>query len=110
MSSPHVDDLVRALRWRGVEVQTEFPDGSKHVDICVPALRLFIEVDGSQHYTNADQFEADLKRDFYSYKEGYSTKRLSNDLVDHFCEEIADAIALLVSRHDTSSASHKESE
>jgi very-short-patch-repair endonuclease len=70
MSSPHVDDLVRALRWRGVEVQTEFPDGSKHVDICVPALRLFIEVDGSQHYTNADQFEADLKRDFYSYKEG----------------------------------------
>lgn len=89
----HVLLLADALRNRGVELQLEHWDGHKHVDIYIPKDNLYIEVDGLQHYTNHKQMIADFNRDYFSFKGGFFTKHITNDLIDDHVEEIADAIA-----------------
>ncbi len=90
--------LVYALRIRGVDAETEHWDGHKHVDIFVPALKLYIEVDGIRHDINADQIKTDFKRDHYSNKGAYYTKRFSNHAVVWHLNAIADAIAEIASK------------
>lgn len=85
--------LAEALRARGVEVELEHWDGHKHIDIFIPKAKLYIEIDGLQHYTNPRQIKADLLRDHYSDDDTYSTKRFSNEVVQNHLEEIADAVA-----------------
>jgi hypothetical protein len=61
--------LVEALKERGVYAETEHWDGHKHIDIFVPSLKLYIEVDGIRHDISALQIATDLKRDHYSNRE-----------------------------------------
>lgn len=89
-------ELVGALRALGVEVETEYYDGHKRVDICVPKARLYIEVDGMRHYTDPKQILADFRRDHFSDGDDFSTMRLPNELVDEHLQEIANAIAQVV--------------
>lgn len=84
--------LAEALRARGVHVEVEHWDGHKHIDIFVPAAKLYIEIDGLHHFTDPKQILADLQRDHYSDDETYSTKRFSNQVVKNHLGEIADAI------------------
>ena len=81
----------------GVSAETEHWDGFKHVDIFVPSLKLYIEVDGIRHDINAKQIAADLKRDHYSNKGSFYTKRFSNHAVVWHLNAIADAIAEIAS-------------
>ncbi len=85
-------DLKTALEKKGLTVLAEYWDGHKHVDLYIPSAKLFIEVDGIQHYIDAKQIIADLKRDHYSDGDDIYTKRFSNQLIDTHLEEIADAI------------------
>lgn len=85
--------LKEALERRGLSVVSEYWDKHKHVDLFIPQAKMYIEIDGLQHFTDAKQIVADLKRDHYSDDEGYSTKRFSNQLIDTHVEDIADAIA-----------------
>ncbi len=85
--------LADALTKRGVEFQMEYWDGHKHIDIYIPKDNLYIEVDGVHHVTNHKQIIADFNRDYFSFKDGYFTKRITNELIDEHAEEIADAIA-----------------
>jgi len=85
--------LAAALEARGVRVEVEHWDGHKHIDIFVPDAKLYIEIDGLQHYINPKQIRADLLRDHYSDDATYSTKRFSNQIVKSHLGEIADAIA-----------------
>jgi very-short-patch-repair endonuclease len=105
MTSPSTQKLIDALQSRGIVVVPEYQDGPKRVDIFVPAAKLFIEVDGPYHYADQHQFEADLARDFYSFREGFSTKRIPNNAVDNFSDQIAAAVQDLIRRRDTSAAS-----
>jgi very-short-patch-repair endonuclease len=86
-------DLRLALEKRGVVVKPEYWDGHKHVDLYVPEAKLYIEVDGLQHFTDPKQIIADLKRDHYSDGDDIFTKRFSNQLIETHLQEIADAIA-----------------
>lgn len=89
--------LANALKKRGLEVLTEYWDGYKHVDLFIPSAKLYIEIDGLQHYTDPKQFKADLDRDHYSDDDKFFTKHISNQLIDSHLEEIADAITKVAS-------------
>ena len=85
--------LAEALTKRGVEFKLEHWDGHKHIDIYIPKDNLYIEIDGLQHYTDHARMISDFNRDYFSFKDGYFTKRITNQLIDEHVEEIADAIA-----------------
>lgn len=88
--------LYTALKQRGVEPITEYPDGHKTIDIAIPEARLYIEVDGVQRLNNPEQIITDFKRDYYSKKEGFYTLHIHNDDIKNHLNSIADAIAEVV--------------
>lgn len=96
ISTPQTNNLVDALKKRGIEVETEHPDGHKHVDIYIPENGMYIEIEGLQHFTDPKQIISDLYRDYYSDKENHFTFRITNQLIDTHLEEIADAIFRVV--------------
>ncbi len=85
--------LWAALKERGIDGQTEYWDGHKHVDIAILPAKLYIEVDGIQHFRNLNQAIADLKRDDYSDQGGFRTIRISNDVIRQDVNMVADEIA-----------------
>ncbi len=96
ISTPQTLKLVKALEKRGVKVETEHSDGYKHVDIYIPKNKMYIEIEGLQHFTEPKQIISDLYRDYYSDKENYFTFRITNQLIDTHLEEIANAITKVV--------------
>lgn len=88
----HARDLHAALTQVGVEAHLEHPDGHKCVDIYVPKAKLYIEVDGKQHYTSAVQIQADFERDHSSDDAGFHTMHITNHSVDTEVMKIARAI------------------
>lgn len=89
-------DLHQALVNKGIAADLEFWDGHKHLDICIPAAKLYIEVDGMHHFTNPDQMARDFIRDHYSDDEGFSTLRIPNQVVVDQLEEVVAAIENVV--------------
>jgi very-short-patch-repair endonuclease len=79
-----------------MKVELEHWDGHKHVDIFIPEAKLYIEIDGLQHYVDPIQFKADLTRDHYSDEDKFFTKHISNQLIETHCVEIADTITYLI--------------
>ena len=91
--------LVEALEKRGVEgIETEHWDGHKHIDIYIPNVQLYIEVDGVQHYTSPKQIVSDLNRDHFSDNDEFFTKHIPNELIDTHLEEIADALVSVIKK------------
>lgn len=91
--------LADALKTRGIRVETEYWDGHKHIDVYLPDARIFIEVDGLQHYTNPRQILADFKRDHFSDGDDIHTLRLTNQLVETHLDEIVNAVVRVVKEH-----------
>lgn len=58
--------LNKELNKAGILTELEHWDGHKHVDIYVPAGKLYIEIDEEQHYTSVKQISSDFRRDHYS--------------------------------------------
>lgn len=85
--------LSDALTKRGVVHELEHWDGFKHLDIYIPRDSLYIELDGTHHVTNPDRMIADFNRDYFSFKDGFFTKHITNEAIDTHLEQIADAIA-----------------
>lgn len=91
--------LYTELKKLEVKCILEYWDGKKHIDICLPEAKIFIEVDGSQHYDNPDQIMRDFKRDYWtSKKEGFHTIHIPNEKIDKEVEKIAKAFAEVVER------------
>jgi very-short-patch-repair endonuclease len=92
-STPEAKALMEALRRRGWKVLPENPDGHKSIDLSIPDAMVDIEVDGSQHF-DKKQALADIKRTYYSFKDGWITLRIPNPLVKdrNMLEETADCI------------------
>jgi very-short-patch-repair endonuclease len=89
----HCTKLIEALRQRGIELEVEHWDGHKHIDIYIPKDMLYIEIDGMHHITRPDRIIADLNRDYFSFKEGFFTKHITNEAIDTHLDQIADAIS-----------------
>ena len=64
--APQAKKCHEALLARGIKNDMEVWDGYKHVDILIPWARIDIEVDGLQHYNNADQIISDFDRSYWS--------------------------------------------
>jgi len=88
--------LADALTSNGMNVTVEYTDGHKTVDIAILDAKLFIEVDGLQHFTNSEQIERDFKRDHYSDGDDFATIRIPNIVLEHHLDEVADAIVQVV--------------
>jgi len=95
MNSPTTQEkkLLNALKKRGVECMPHYNDGFKTVDIAINKSKMIIEVDGLYHYLRPKQIVADIKRERYSEKNGFSTIHIFNSIIDDHLEEVADAIA-----------------
>ncbi len=94
----HVIKIAHALEERGAQLKLEHWDGHKHIDIFIPSARLYIEVNGLQHYTNPDKIVADLKRMHFSDGDDFVTMSITNQLIDTHLDNIADAIVEVVKR------------
>lgn len=86
--------MYNALINKGVACKLQNNDGHKTVDISIPSARINIEVDGMQHYLNADQIMRDFKREYWSLKRfDFDTIHVPNIMVDYHLEPLADALA-----------------
>jgi very-short-patch-repair endonuclease len=94
-STPQALKLKEELEKRGVVVVSEKWDGHKHIDLVIHRSRLNIEVDGKQHYQDANQILADVKRSHYSDFKGYDTFHVPNMFIDSVndLKKVADALA-----------------
>ena len=84
--------LNQELNKAGILTELEHWDGHKHVDIYVPAGKLYIEIDEEQHYTSVKQISSDFRRDHYSELEGYRTFRIPSFVVDKKLMSVTKAI------------------
>lgn len=73
--------LGKLLKEKGWNVNFEKWDGHKHIDLAIEEAKMYLEVNGLHHNKNKDQALSDLKRTFYSFKEGYTTLMIPNCLV-----------------------------
>lgn len=94
--TPQTLKLAEALKARGVHLELEHWDGHKHIDIFIPSARLYIEVNGLQHYTDPKLLFADLRRSHFSDGDDYLTIPITNQLIDSHLDGIADAITQVV--------------
>ncbi len=98
VSTKQTLELAEALRERGVYLELEHWDGHKHIDIYIPKAAIYIEVDGIQHDTKAKQTISDFNRDYFSSKEGFFTKHITNEEIENHLESIANAITQVVEK------------
>jgi uncharacterized protein YqfB (UPF0267 family) len=91
-------DLHSALVSEGVEAELECWDGHKHVDICIPSSKMYIEVDGMHHFTNPDQVARDFIRDHYSDADGFNTLHIPNSVVETELHKVVSAIKKVVAK------------
>jgi len=89
--------LFDALTTAGIYAELEYWDGHKHVDMRIPDAYLYIEVDGLQHFTQPKQIAGDFLRDHYSDKDGYSTLRIPNAVVEVHLAKVVRAVLEVVS-------------
>jgi len=90
--TPQAKDLFERLNENGIDAQLEYWDGYKHVDIGILEARLYIEIDGNQHFINPKQLKTDIARDHFSDREGFGTIRIPRMVYDQMPEQIAQAI------------------
>ena len=86
-------DLYDALTNKGIKCVLEHPsDGHKHIDIRLIEAKIDIEVDGDENVTEPTRSESDVKRRYWSYREGFVTIHIPNHIVNQKLDKVADAI------------------
>lgn len=88
--------LYDALVNKGINAQLEYSDGHKTVDIAILNAKLYIEVDGIQHFTNSEQIMRDFKRSHYSDGDDFSTFYVTNQIIDLHLNEVVDALIKVI--------------
>lgn len=90
--------LYDALKARNIDAILEYNDGHKTVDIAVLDAKLFIEVDGLQHFTNPKQIMRDFKRSHYSDGDDFRTFYVTNQIVENYLDRVADALVEVINK------------
>lgn len=101
---PTEEELIlnKALNDLGIKTKLQHWDGHKHVDIFIPAGKIYIEVDGVNHLTSVRQIMSDFQRDHYSDDEGFHTLRIPSEAISKQSDTIATAIAKYLKRVEIS--------
>jgi very-short-patch-repair endonuclease len=97
-TTPEAEKLYEVLLKNGIKAEKECGDGHKHVDICVPTAKLYIEVEGPPHFLSARQILADFKRDDYSTADGFETLRIPNHYIHEHLFKLVGAIKKVVEK------------
>jgi len=76
-------------------------DGSMEVDLLCPEYHLAIELDGAQHFADADAYRRDRRKDALLQENGYLVLRF---LAEDVCERLNDVLdgLLLAVQHQRS--------
>lgn len=98
MTTPNQIKLYDELTKNHIKCELEAYDGNKHVDIAIERAKLYIEIDEEHHLTNSNQLYSDIKRDYYSWKNGYYTIRIPSERISKDLERIVTAIKDLILR------------
>lgn len=101
-------NLHSALTQAGIEAELEYWDGHKHIDICIPASKIYIEVDGMQHLTNPNQIARDFIRDHYSDVDGFNTLHIPNSVIEEDLNKVVSAIKKVVTKMKLTHFNEKE--
>lgn len=94
----HEQLLYDALIKRGIMAILGYNDGHKTVDIAVLLARMFIEVDDIGHFTNPDQIIRDFKRHHFSDGDDFDTFYVTNQIIEHYVDKVADALVEVVKK------------
>ena len=94
----HEKSLYEALIKRKINAQLGYNDGHKTVDIAILPARIYIEVDDLRHFTDSEQIIRDFKRGHFSDGDDFSTFYVTNQIIDHYVEQVADALAEVVKK------------
>lgn len=95
-ASKHAQMLYEALCNKGLKVELEYSDGHKTVDLAILQPRIYIEVDGIQHFTNPEQILRDFKRYHFSDGDDFNTFYVTNQIIDSHLGEVVDALVKVV--------------
>jgi len=96
--TPQAKELCKRLNENGIDAKLEYWDGHKHVDIAILDSKLYIEIDGVQHYIDPKKIEADILRDQYSELNGFATVRFPRLLFENHLDRIAQAVIQVVEK------------
>ena len=88
--------LYDALLAKGIKAIQHYYDGHKTVDIAILQAKLFIEVDGLQHFTDPEQIKSDFKRYHYSDGDDFSTFYITNQLVETHLDDVVNALVKVI--------------
>lgn len=95
-ASEHATKLWQALKDKGVDAVLEYYDGHKTVDIAILSSRIYIEVDGLHHFTEAEQIIRDFKRAHYSDGDDFNTFYVTNQIIELYLEDVVKALVEVV--------------
>lgn len=84
--------VYMALEHRGLKPEIEWNDSYKTVDIAILDAKVYIEINGEHHVTDAYQHITDMKRSYYSILDGYLTLNVFNQVIPGYLNEIANTI------------------
>jgi very-short-patch-repair endonuclease len=56
--------------------------GTNELDIAILDSKIYIEINGKQHINDKAQLKSDIKRTYYSFKNGYLTLPIYNDSIE----------------------------
>ena len=94
--------LIRAHRLNGVGFRRQVPIGHCIVNFVSHAVKLVIELDGGQHFDNADEAR-EAQRDRFRRSKGFRVLRINNCDVVTNIEGVWDVIAAAVGPAETPS-------
>ena len=61
-----------------METKLEHWDNHKHIEIAILDAKIYIEVDGLQHYTDPEEIKRDFKRNHFSDGDDFKTIHIQN--------------------------------
>ncbi len=99
---PTEEELIlnKALNELGIETKLQHWDGHKHIDIFIPEGKIYIEVDGVNHFTDVRQIMSDFQRDHYSDDDGFHTLRIPAETIPKQVHGIARALKKILNSQD----------
>ncbi|MCK0156685.1 hypothetical protein MWU65_05810 [Cellulophaga sp. F20128] len=88
--------LYYGLKEKNVNPMLEWWDGKKSVDIAISRVKLNIEIDTEYNMLTHEQALNDLEEAMHSFKNGFTTIKIPNDLVRHHFKETVNNIMGIV--------------
>jgi very-short-patch-repair endonuclease len=105
--SPEAEILIKSLRIRKINSEPgNLNKDDGYSDVIIPESRIKIEIDDLQN--NAVEELEKMKRDYYSFAEGYFTLRIPSSLLVNNLEEVSDTIAEMIEEINQEQESEEE--